>query len=420
MRVGILSQWFPPESGPASIPGVLARGLVERGHEVVVVTGFPNYPTGTLYDGYRIRPHVDSTEHGYALRRVALYPDHSPRIRGRLLNYGSFAATATAFGTSAFRDVEVLWVYNSPATVALPMWLAKGRFRLPVVLHNMDMWPDSVVHTGFNPRRGSSVVLGGLNAWVDAMYRSATSIAYVSRSSGEELYQRGVPREKLHYAPIWIDESVFHPADGSALRRRLGYSDHDVVIGYAGALGKAQSVVELAEAVIAQPDSSRLRCLVLGSGTEADRIAQLAVEHPGRLRYLGQVPHAAMTEHAAVPDVSYVGLSPGGQAAFAQPSKIPAIMACGKPLLAAVDGDSAELVRSTGTGVVTPPGDFASLSSALRTIEAFSHARLREMGTAARTYYESERSQSVSIDRMELILAKSGVEAAPRRVPQRR
>ena len=114
MRVGILSQWFPPETGPASIPGVLARGLVERGHDVTVLTGYPNYPTGVLYDGFSMKAREDYDEHGYAIRRVALYPDHSNRISGRLLNYGSFAASAIAFGTSALKGIDVLWVYNSP------------------------------------------------------------------------------------------------------------------------------------------------------------------------------------------------------------------------------------------------------------------------------------------------------------------
>ena len=404
MRIGILSQWFPPESGPASIPGVLARGLVERGHEVTVLTGFPNYPIGQLYGGFKIKPRESSVEYGYRLRRVALFPDHSNRITGRLVNYGSFAATAATLGLSALKDIDVLWVYNSPATVALPMWLAKARFKTPVVLHNMDMWPDSVIHTGFAPQVGGRLALRGLNLWVNAMYRSASVVAYVTPSAGDELERRGVPSEKLRYAPVWIDEEVFKPVDGSRVRRALGYDDNDIVVSYAGALGLAQGVVDLARTVAALPEKSRIRCLLLGSGTQADELAQIANQHPDRVRFLGQVAHEEMTEYSAVPDVSFVGLSPGGQAAFAAPSKVLAIMACGKPILAAASGDTASLVEGALAGTVVKPGDQDALTAALGSIETLGREGLSQMGARALRYSRQELSADTGIDRLESIL----------------
>lgn len=407
MRVGILSQWFPPETGPATIPGVLARGLAARGHAVTVLTGFPNYPTGALYDGFRMRPRQDSVQDGYAIRRVGLYPDHSSSIPGRLLNYGSFAMSATALGTSAMRGIDALWVYNSPATVALPMWLSKARFHVPILLHNMDMWPDSVIQTGFAPKRGSAAVVWGLSAWVDAMYRAAALVAHLTPTAGVELQRRGVPRSKLRLAPIWIDETTFRPLDGSHRRMRLGYSDDDVVIGYAGALGKAQGVVDLVKSVVALPKSSRVKCLILGSGTEAHAISQIAATHASRVRFLGQVPHTHMGEYAAVPDISYVGLSRGGQAALAYPSKIPAIMACGKPILASAAGDTAELIRASGSGVIIPPGDSRALLQALQQVGCEQRSTLAAWGRLARKYYDEHLSSSAGLDRLEGLLRET-------------
>lgn len=404
MKVGILSQWFPPESGPASIPGVLAQGLVERGHEVAVVTGLPNYPTGQLYDGYHMRLRHDSTESGYSLRRVALYPDHSPKVRGRLLNYCSFAASASVLGVSALRDVDVLWVYNSPATVALPMWLAKFRFRTPIVLHNMDMWPDSVLHTGFAPRRGQRAVIRGLDAWVNAMYRSAAIVAYLSPAAGNELHRRGVPENRLRYSPLWVDEVVFRPTDASELRCRLGFRQADIVIGYAGALGKAQGIVEMVEAVTQLPTALHIKCLVLGSGTEETAIRNLSQRHPDRVTFIGHIPQARMTEYASVPDISYVGLSEGGQAAFAVPSKIPAIMACAKPILASASGDAAHLVNAAGCGFSVAPGDTEALRRVLRKLASEGRGHLKELGLRGRRYYEDKYSTATGIERIEQAL----------------
>lgn len=401
MKVGILSQWFPPESGPASIPGVLARGLVERGHEVAVVTGLPNYPTGDLYDGYHMRLRHDSTESGYSLRRVALYPDHSPNLRGRLLNYCSFAATASIFGVSALREIDVLWVYNSPATIALPMWLAKYRFRTPIVLHNMDMWPDSVLHTGFAPRLGRRATVRGLDVWVNAMYRSAAIVAYLSPAAGEELQRRGVPENRLRYSPLWVDEAVFKPTDASELRGRLGFTQSDIVIGYAGALGKAQGIVEMVEAVIQLPADLHVKCLVLGSGTDETAIRDLCQRHPDRATFVGHIPQVRMTEYASVPDVSYVGLSEGGQAAFAMPSKLPAIMACAKPILVSASGDAVRLINAAGCGFSVAPGDTESLGRALRRLASAGREHLKELGLKGRQYYEREFSTVTGIERIE-------------------
>lgn len=405
MRVGILSQWFPPETGPASIPGVLARELGERGHDVTVLTGYPNYPTGVLYDGFSMKAREDYREHGYAIRRVALYPDHSNRISGRLLNYVSFAATASALGVSALKRIDVLWVYNSPATVALPMWLAKTRYRVPIVLHNMDMWPDSVIHTGFAPKRGGTIAMRALDAWVNSMYRSATLVAYISPSAGQELARRGVPTERLRYAPIWVDESVYRPVDGSDLRWQLGYSETDIVVGYAGALGQAQCVLDLVRAVVSMPETSRVRCLILGSGTQAQDVMTIAASRPDRVQYIGQVDHVQMTEYSAVPDISFVGLSAGGEAAFATPSKVPAIMACGKPILAAASGDTATLVKEGGVGYVVQPGDIRGLTRTLVEIERQGRTALDGLGVKALEYSRRQFSVGAGISRMESLFA---------------
>ena len=153
MRIGILSQWYEPESGGASIPGVLARGLSRRGHDVRVLTGFPNYPTGRIYPGYRQRARHQEVSGGVTVTRVPLLPNHDSSTAKRAANYGSFAVSASSLGLSEMRKLDALWVYNSPATISLPMWLLRYGAGVPVVLHNMDMWPDSVFVAICNLRR---------------------------------------------------------------------------------------------------------------------------------------------------------------------------------------------------------------------------------------------------------------------------
>ncbi len=114
MKIGILSQWYPPEPGPASLPGELAQELKARGHEVQVVTGFPNYPDGRIYEGYRLRTRSNEDIDGVAVRRVAIYPSHDSSGLRRAANYVSFGASVVANGLDCLMDCDVVWVSNSP------------------------------------------------------------------------------------------------------------------------------------------------------------------------------------------------------------------------------------------------------------------------------------------------------------------
>ena len=149
LRFGILSQWYDPEPGSAAVPGVLARSLVARGHSVQVVTGFPNYPTGEIMEGYRLARRLDEqADGGVGVRRVALYPSHDGSSWHRFANYGSFALSATASGLGLLRKLDSIWVYNSPATVGLPSWLTSAAGGPPHLMHVLDLWPDSIAFSG--------------------------------------------------------------------------------------------------------------------------------------------------------------------------------------------------------------------------------------------------------------------------------
>jgi colanic acid biosynthesis glycosyl transferase WcaI len=139
MRVGLLTQFYDPEPGPAALPGVLARGLVARGHEVQVLTGFPNYPEGVIAPGYRMQRVLDEVLDGVNVRRVALYANHDASAMRRITNYASFGASALASGLGVLRGLDALWVNYSPITVAWPMWAARYGLKIPQVAHVLDL-----------------------------------------------------------------------------------------------------------------------------------------------------------------------------------------------------------------------------------------------------------------------------------------
>lgn len=414
MRFGLLTQWYDPEPGPAALPGVLARGLRERGHEVQVLTGFPNYPTGKIANGYRLAPRSDQRLDGVGLRRVILYPDHGSSVVGRITNYASFGLSAAALGVSALRSLDAVWVNYSPITIAWPMWLVRYLYKVPAVVHVLDLWPDTMLAAGFaSGGRLYRAAAPALNSWCSAMYRAASNVAYISPGVGAVLEARGVPSQKLSYVPMWADEAIFTPSDQD-LRDRLGLHEDQIVLLYAGALGDAQGLDSLIDAC-ARIGDPRFVAIIAGSGIAEASLRQ-RVDRSGtsNVRFIGRVAQSEMTSLQATADLCYIGLRPHPLSRVTMPSKTQSCLAAGKPVLVAAEGDVAAVAHDSRAGFVAHPNDSGAIARAI--IQAVSLGRdgLAERGSRARAYYEQNFSVEQGVDKIERLLTNA---ARTARVP---
>lgn len=404
MRIGLLSQWYDPEPGPAALPGVLARGLLARGHEVRVLTGFPNYPTGQLHAGYQIRRRLDEHRDGLAIRRVALFPSHDSSPVRRSLNYASFAASATLSGLDFLRGLDALWVGYSPVTVGVPMLAARHGLGLPCVTHVLDLWPDTLAVSGFlSASRLTPAVTAPLGAWCRVLYAASDAVAYISPGVGTVLADRGVPDRKLHYVPMWADEDIFHPSPQD-LRSSLGLRDDNVVLVYAGALGEAQGLSTLI-AACSRVQDPRFIAIIAGSGGAGsalrDQAERLGVEN---IRFLGRLPSQDMTALMATADVGYISLQQHPLSGLTMPSKTQAYLASGTPILAAAGGDVADVIRSANAGWVVDPSDVTAIAQALDEVGRLGRPSLRRMGDRARAYYQATFSLERGVQHVENLL----------------
>jgi colanic acid biosynthesis glycosyl transferase WcaI len=127
MRILILSQYYQPEPVPKSTE--LAAALTEFGHEISVITGFPNYPSGDLYPGYRLGLVRKETIEGITVRRTYEYPYHGKRALGRIANYFSFMLSAP-IGALLAPKCDVMYVWHPPLTVGVAAWIGRGASRL--------------------------------------------------------------------------------------------------------------------------------------------------------------------------------------------------------------------------------------------------------------------------------------------------
>lgn len=400
MKVGMLTQWFAPETGAALVPTVLGRELARRQHDVRVLTGFPNYPIGRIYPGYRQEWDYRESLDGVDIRRVPLYPSHDNRAAQRAANYLSFAASATIRAGRHLGDVDALWVYNSPAPVGLVAARLSRRSKVPYLLHVMDLWPDSVLDSGMLPRSARYAGERILTQMVNRGYDSAARIAVISPSQVDLLVSRGVPRSKLIYLPLCADEDLFfpRPSDRSLLPAEAQRAD--LVLMYAGSMGQVQNLDAVVDAVAAIP-GDQVHLVFVGTGSAEHSLRDRARDLGGRnIHFMGRRRADEMGDLTAAADVQLVSLADTPGMRRTMPSKIAAILSAERAIVAACAGDAARVARESGGGVVVPPGDPVALRHALQDL-ASSPKETRRMGAAGHNYYQRELSRRAIVDRVE-------------------
>jgi colanic acid biosynthesis glycosyl transferase WcaI len=401
MRIGFITQWFPPEPG-THFPGSIATGLAERGHDVHVVTGFPNYPTGRVMDGWTQRPYLRE-EHGpgVTLHRSPLYPSHDTRAVHRMANYLSFATSATVTANLRVPQPDVWLVYSSPATAAVPALLARRGRRAPICLHIQDLWPDSVIGSDFVHGPALKVIDRALHAFTTASYRAASHVGVTSPGMTDILVSRGVPSAKIRLVPNWSENTQV--VGQGAERRALGLPTGPLFL-YAGNLGRLQGLLPLVHAFTKVPEA---QLVLMGDGVDKAELARAASAAPaGNIHMRDSVPADTVAHHLGAADVLVVSLRDTPLLRATMPSKVQSSMAAGKPILVHGAGDVADVITRSGAGVAVSPGQNGEVTHGIRAL-ATNPGLWPEAGKAARRHYEEFYAPDVGINRLESMLLEA-------------
>ena len=410
LRIGLVSQWYDPEVGSAAVPGTIARALHGRGHDVSVLTGFPNYPTGELYPGYRIRPYRRDVLGGLTVHRAPLYASHDEQPVRRALNYLSFAGAASAVGLAKLRDRQAMLVYWSPATAAIPAMALRRLAGVPYVLLIQDMWPQSVTESGFLSSERARHVTAALHRFCDRAYRGASSIAVISPGMADLVAARGIDPRRIETIPNWVDEKLFHPGEPAAFT--AAFDDDRFTVMFAGNLGEMQGLDVVTEAATLLRTRDDIGFVLVGDGV-ARRGLEAAVEERGltNVRFVPPQSVDRMADVLSSADVQLVSLKDTPLLRVTMPSKIQATLASGRPVIGAVAGDAAFTINQSGAGITVPPGDPGALAEAVVRMRDSTPESLRAKGRAGREYYLRELSQASGSARLETLLADAAERA---------
>ena len=409
MRTIFLTQWFDPE--PGAIRGLpLARWLTSRGHDVRVITGVPNYPGGRVYPGYRMRIWHREVMEGVPVLRVPLYPSHDASSVGRVVNYASFALSAATLGAALIGRADVAFVYHPPATIGLPAVVLKALRGMPFIYHIADMWPESVVESGMiGSAAVRRMVHGLLSVWCRVIYRQARAITVLSPGFKRLLTERGVPGHKIHVVYNWTDEAMFRPMPrDEALARELGLAGRFNIL-YAGNLGPLQGLDTVVRAAARVRSVRAIQLVIAGVGQQEDKLRALARSVGAtNVLFVGRRPYHEMPRISALADAHLVHLRDLPFFRATIPSKTQVALACARPVLMAVNGDAADIVRKAEAGVTCPAEDESRLADAMAALAEISREDLEAMGQRGRRFYLDEMSLDTGGRHMDGLLREVG------------
>lgn len=398
MRILIVSQYFWPEDFPIND---LARGLRQRGHDITVLTGMPNYPEGRFYPGYRAFPIRREQHEGIKIVRVPMVPKGRGSALRMLLYYWSLALFACLLVPISFRRrVDLVFVYQpSPITVGLPALVLKAMEKTPVWIWVQDLWPETLAGTGMVR---SAFLLKLTDLLVRWIYSNCDRVLVQSQEFVPRMLKKGVPRERIRFFPNSAPE-LYKPtvvqSDGS--ERTLMPQGFRVL--FAGNIGRAQDIPTILSAAEKLKQEREVHWVILGDGPmrswAEERIRARGLEKTVHL--LGRYPEQTMPRFFSLADVLLVTLKKDPVFAITIPSKLQSYLACGKPIVAALDGEGARVIGESGGGVAVPAGDADALAEVVLKMFGMPKSDLESMGRHSREYSERHFERNTLLDKLD-------------------
>lgn len=358
MKILFLTPYYPPEVGaPQARIYEMGQRLEALGHDVTVLTTFPNYPSGVVPQEWRGHFFWRGADQNVEIVRVWTWAVPNSGFYKRLVSQLSFVLFSSLAGFFLPR-ADVIIVESPPLFNGIGGMVLGFVKRTPYLFNVADLWPESAVQLGMlnNP------TLIRMARWLEQLiYRAAAKVVAVTPGTKDTIVRDGTPAEKVAVIPNAVDTTFFSPAiDGRAMRERMGVSADKFMVLYAGTMGISQQLTSILQtaAIFQRESDTRIHFVLAGDGAEREMLVAQAQEmNLGNVTFLPPFPKDAMPEVLNAADAIIVSLR--GVELFKRvlPTKLFEAMACEKPVVLAGQGEVADLVRKSGAGICVAPGN---------------------------------------------------------------
>ena len=397
MRLLVVSQYFWPEN--FRINDLVAE-LVRRGHHVTVLTGLPNYPDGQVFQQFRDAPADYSYYEGAEVIRVPLMPRGKGGLR-LMLNYLTFAVSATVVGLWKLRrrQFDAVFAYEpSPITVGLPAAVMRAVKRAPLAFWVLDLWPETLQAIGVVR---SPAILHAVGKLVAFIYKRCDLILAQSRSFIPQIRKYAGKDSRVEYFPSWA-ESIFDlqntiPAD------EIVSKPGSFNVMFAGNIGDAQDFPAILVAAESLKAHAHIRWAIVGDGRMARWVADEIKRRNLQdcVLMLGRHPVERMPSFFKHANALLVSLKDEPIFSMTIPGKLQSYLAAGIPVVAMLNGEGAEVVKNSRSGLTCAAGDHAGLAAAVLKLSEMTDEERDAMGRNGLDVSVREFDRGTLIDQLE-------------------
>ena len=408
MQILIYSYNYHPEPiGIAPLMTELAEGLVEKGHEVRVITGMPNYPQREIYEQYRGRWYVTEEKNGVKIQRCYLRIKSKPNLIDRLLLELSFVFTSLPQALIGWRP-DVILLSVPPLLVTLPAIFLGWFYNCPVVLNVQDILPEAAIQTGLLKNK---FMIRALQVLEKFAYKKSHIISVIADGFVKNLVNKKVPINKIACIPNWVNVNFIRPLPQRAKKWKAIHKLEDkFVVLYSGNIALTQGLETVIETAASLRHIPEIAFVIAGESKALKRLQKHCLAcGANNVLLLPLQPREKLPEMLAAADVGLV-VQKRNVISFNMPSKIPLLLASGSPIIASVpaSGTAARAVRQSGGGVVVAPESPQDLATAIMSLynnpvlaaklasKARKFAIERYSFEQALTAYEAVFSQAIS------------------------
>jgi glycosyltransferase involved in cell wall biosynthesis len=401
LKILIITQYFLPEN---FIINDVAIELKDKGHEITILTGIPNYPEGNFYEGYGYLKKQYEVINGLEIYRAPILKRGTGSNLRLALNYISFIFGAIFRSFKLLgKSYDLIFVFEpSPITVCLPAIFIKKIKNIPICLWVLDLWPESLFTVG---KLNSKLITKVFNPLIKYIYQEANEILVSSKGFTKSIKEKGVSQSKISFIPQWA-ETFFKPMkENFNLFKSENKNSFKIV--FAGNIGESQDFPNILKAAkIIQKTGLNIEWYILGSGRKErwlqNRILEMNLSNCFHL--LGRHPVKKMPEFFSCADCLLFSLKKNPIFSLTIPAKVQTYLACGKPIVGMIDGEASKIIKNGNAGLITGSEDSIGLAKNIKKMALMNKKELKKMGENGLKIYDKNFNRSLILNKLENIL----------------
>lgn len=398
MRILYISQYFPPEIGATQTRAVeMVTNLAKLGHEVVVLTEFPNHPKGIITPEDKGKLVEHTVWQGIHLYRTWVFARPHKNFFTRMGLYLSFMFSAGLFGSFIKGPFDLVYTTSPPFFVGVAgLWLSRLK-NAKFVFEVRDLWPESAIILG---ELGNFWMIKWSEKLENYYYKKAAILVTVTDGIKTRLQQRGY--HNVHLVQNGANTDLFYNR-GSALKTTLGWQNKFVVL-YAGIFGIAQGLEQLVEVAEKLKAENDIHFVFIGEGPVKAMVQKLKQDKAlTNLTLMNEIAREAIPDYISAADCCLAPLKKNNLFLGALPSKMFDCLACERPVILSVDGEARRILEETGAGLYVEPENTEQMIQAILRLKA-DPVLCTHMGKVGRIMVEKHFSRKQKALELEKIL----------------